>query len=181
MTVRPTEARDAQALAEIYAHAVLHGTGTFEETPPGPAEMESRRLRVTAHGLPHLAAERDGRVAGFAYAAPFRLRPAYRFVAETTVYVREDVQGRGVGRELMQAVTAACEAMGLRQLVALIGDSGNTASLGLHAAVGFRSVGVLEAVGFKHGRWLDAVWMQREINGGAAPAPSCSGLVLAET
>ena len=181
MSVRPTEPRDAEALAAIYAHAVLHGAGTFEETPPSSAEMEARRLGVAAHGLPHLVAERGGEVAGFAYAGVFRPRPAYRFTAETTVYVRDGVQGRGVGRELMEAVVAACEALGLRQLVALVGDSGNAASLGLHAAMGFRRTGVLQAVGFKHGRWLDAVWMQRDINAGDAEPPSCSGLVLAET
>ena len=181
MSVRATRPQDAEALAEIYAHAVLHGVGTFEESPPSPAEMEARRLRVAAQGLPHLVAERDGRVAGFAYAAPFRARPAYRFTAETTVYVRADMQGRGVGREMLGAVVEACEAMGLRQLLAVVGDSGNAASLGLHAAAGFRRVGVLEAVGFKHGRWLDAVCMQREINGGAALPPSGSGLVLSET
>ena len=181
MSVRATEPGDAEALAEIYAHAVLHGFGTFEETPPSPAEMEARRLGVAAHGLPHLVAERDGAVAGFAYAGVFRPRPAYRFTAETTVYMRDGVQGRGVGRELMEAVVAACEALGLRRLVALVGDSGNAASLGLHAAVGFRRMGVLQAVGFKHGRWLDAVWMQRDINAGAAEPPACSGLVLAET
>jgi phosphinothricin acetyltransferase len=181
VSVRPTQAGDAGALAEIYAHAVLHGSGTFEEAPPAPAEMESRRLRVIAHGLPHLVTERDGVVAGFAYAAPFRSRPAYRFTAETTVYVREGLKGRGVGRELLEAVVVACATLGLRQLVALVGDSDNTASLRLHAAAGFHRVGVLEAVGFKHGRWLDAVWMQREINGGDRAPPSSSGLLLEET
>ncbi len=181
MSVRPTAPGDADALAEIYAHAVLHGLGTFEETPPSAAEMEARRGRVADYGLPHLVAERDGAVAGFAYAAPFRSRPAYRFTAETTVYVRDGLQGRGVGREVLAAVVASCEALGMRQLTALVGDSGNAASLAVHAAVGFHRVGVLEAVGFKHGRWLDVVWMQRELNGGAGLAPSCSGLLLSET
>ena len=181
MSVRSTRPDDAEALAEIYAHAVLHGAGTFEEVPPSAAEMESRRGRVVPYRLPHLVAERDGAVAGFAYAAPLRPRPAYRFTAETTVYVRDGLKGRGVGRELMDAVVAGCADLGLRQLVALVGDSGNTASLRLHEAAGFRRVGVLEAVGFKHGRWLDAVWMQREINGGGGGAPSSSGLDLAES
>ncbi len=180
MSVRATAPRDAEALRDIYAHAVLHGAGTFEETPPSAPEMESRRLKVAAHGLPHLVAERGGAVAGFAYAAPFRPRPAYRFTVETTVYVRDGMQGRGVGRELMEAVADSCGALGLRQLVALVGDSGNASSLRLHEALGFRRAGVLQAVGFKHGRWLDAVWMQREINGGAAEPPACSGLVLSE-
>ena len=181
MSVRPSGPGDAEALAEIYAHAVLHGVGTFEEDPPSPAEMEARRRTVAKHGLPHLVAERDGAVAGFAYAGVFRPRPAYRFTAETTVYVRHGLQGRGVGRELLEAVVAACEALGLRQLVALVGDSDNAASLRVHAAAGFRRVGVIESVGFKHGRWLDAVWMQRDINGGASRPPTAAGLVLSET
>lgn len=180
MTVRATEPRDAEAVAAIYAHAVLHGVGTFEELPPSPQEMEARRLKVVSHGLPHLVAERDGRVAGFAYAGPFRPRPAYRFTAEDTVYVDPAMQARGVGRALLEAVVQTCGTLGLRQLVALIGDSGNGASLALHSAAGFHHVGVLRAVGHKHGRWLDAVWMQRELNGGASLAPDGSGLVLAE-
>ncbi len=181
MSLRATDASDAEDLAEIYAHAVLYGSGTFEEDPPSPSEMEARRRKVAAHGLPHLVAERDGVVAGFAYVSPFRPRPAYRFTVETTVYVRDGLGGRGVGRELLDGVVEACGALGLRQLVALVGDSGNIASLRLHEAAGFRRTGVLEAVGFKHGRWLDAVWMQREINGGGAVAPTSSGLVLSET
>lgn len=180
MTVRATEPRDAEAIAAIYADAVLHGVGTFEETPPPPAEMEARRLKVVAHGLPHLVAERDGQVAGFAYAGPFRPRPAYRFTAEDTVYVRPEMQGRGVGRALLEAVVDRCRSLGLRQLIALIGDSDNAGSIALHRVAGFHHVGVLSAVGYKHGRWLDAVWMQRELNGGAAIAPEGSGLVLAE-
>ena len=180
LTVRPTEPRDAEAVAAIYAHAVLHGVGTFEEAPPSPEEMEARRLRVVGHGLAHLVAERDGRVAGFAYAGPFRPRPAYRFTAEDTVYVRPEMQGRGVGRALLDAVVTDCANQGLRQLVALIGDSGNEGSVALHRAAGFHHVGVLRDVGRKHGRWLDAVWMQRELNGGGARAPDGSGLVLAE-
>ena len=180
MTVRPTEPRDAEAVAAIYAHAVLHGFGTFEEAPPPPGVMEVRRLKVVGHGLPHLVCERDGRVAGFAYAAPFRPRAAYRFTAEDTVYVAPDLQGRGVGRDLLHAMTAQCAALGLRQLVALIGDSGNAGSIALHTAAGFRHVGVLRGVGHKHGRWLDVVWMQRELNGGASLAPDGPGLLLAE-
>ena len=181
MSVRPTTAADAEDLAAIYAHAVLHGFGTFEEVPPSPSEMETRRARIAAHGLPHLVAEREGRVAGFAYASPFRPRPAYRFTAETTVYVRDGLQGRGVGRELLAGVVDACVAAGLRQLVALVGDSGNAASIGVHEALGFHRAGLLEAVGYKHGRWLDVVWLQRELDGGATRAPSGAGLVLAES
>ena len=180
MTLRSTEPRDADAIAAIYAHAVLHGVGTFEETPPAPSEMEARRLKVVGHGLPHVVVERDGRVAGFAYAGPFRPRPAYRFTAEDTVYVDPTMQGRGVGRELLEAVVENCRTLGLRQLVALIGDSGNAGSIALHRAAGFHHVGVLQAVGRKHGRWLDAVWMQRELDGGASHDPQGSGLVLSE-
>ena len=180
MTVRPTEPRDAEAVAAIYAHAVLHGVGTFEETPPSAEEMEARRRKVVQHALPHLVAERDGVVAGFAYAGPFRPRSAYRFTAEDTVYVHPDLQGRGVGRDLLKAVVESCGALGLRQLVALIGDSDNAGSIALHRAAGFHHVGVLRGVGYKHGRWLDVVWMQRELDGGLALAPEGSGLVLSE-
>lgn len=178
--IRPTRPDDAEALAAVYAPAVLHGLGTFEETPPGAAEMEARRRRVAAYGLPHLVAERDGVVAGFACASPFRPRPAYRYTAEDTVYVRPDMQGRGVGRELLEAVVAGCAGLGLRQLTALIGDSGNAGSIALHRACGFEVAGVLPAVGHKHGRWVDVVWMRRELNGGAAEPPEGFGLVLGE-
>ena len=181
MIVRPSAAADAAALTDVYADAVLHGLGTFEETPPTPAEMVRRRGRVVAHGLPHLVAEDGGRVLGFAYAAPFRPRPAYRFTAEDTVYVHPGAKGRGVGRALLQAVTDGCRARGLRQLVALIGDSGNAASIGLHAALGFEHAGTLPAVGFKHGRWVDVVWMRLALNGGDQGPPVSAGLDLQES
>lgn len=181
MAVRPTTAADAPALAAIYGEAVLHGLGTFEEEPPSPAEMELRRLRIARVGLPHLVAERGGRVAGFAYAGPFRPRPAYRYTVEDSVYVHPDAQGAGVGRELLAAVVAACGAAGLRSLVALVGDSGNTASIALHEALGFRRAGLLPAVGFKHGRWVDVVWLQRALNDGAATRPDVPGLQLSES
>ena len=176
--IRDTAPADAAALAEIYADAVLHGLGTFEEAPPSPAEMERRRGGVLRCGLPHLVAERDGRVAGFAYASPFRARPAYRFTAEDTVYVHPQAKGRGVGRELLQALVTRCEALGLRQLVAVVGDSGNAGSIGLHAALDFEHAGVLPALGFKHGRWVDVVLMSRALNGGSTRPPDSSGLVL---
>ena len=179
--IRATGPGDAVALAEIYADAVRHGLGTFEEEPPLPSEMEARRARATAFGLPHVVAERDGRVLGFAYASPFRPRPAYRFTAEDTVYVHPAAKGQGVGRELLSAVIDDCGALGLRRLVALVGDSGNTASIRLHEALGFERAGVLPAVGFKHGRWVDVVWLQRELNGGAQSMPDAEGLVLRET
>ena len=178
--IRPTEGRDAAALAEIYGDAVLHGAGTFEEAPPSPAEMEARRLRVVALGLPHLVAEAEGQVLGFAYAGPFRWRAAYRYTAEDSVYVRPQAKGRGVGRALLSALVGACETRGLRQLVALIGDAENVASIGLHAAQGFEHCGLLPAVGFKHGRWLDVVWMRRALNGGDVRPPDAPGLSLDE-
>ncbi len=181
MAVRPTTAEDAPALAAIYGEAVLHGLGTFEEDPPSPAEMELRRARIARFGLPHLVAERGGRVAGFAYAGPFRPRPAYRYTVEDSVYVHPDAQGTGVGRELLTAVVAACEAAGLRRMVALVGDSGNAGSVALHEALGFERAGFLPAVGFKLGRWVDVVWLQRALNGGAATSPDALGLQLLES
>lgn len=181
MIVRATVAEDAAGLAEVYADAVRHGLGTFEETPPSPAEMDRRRARLARHRLPHLVAEDAGRVLGFAYAAPFRPRPAYRYTAEDTVYVHPDAKGRGVGRALLGEVVEGCRARGLRQLTALIGDSGNAASIGLHAALGFEPAGRLPAVGFKHGRWVDVVWMRLALNGGDSTAPMGEGLDLQES
>jgi phosphinothricin acetyltransferase len=157
---------------------VLHGFGTFEETPPTPEEMERRRAAIAAHGLPYLVAEDAGRVLGFAYAGPFRPRAAYRYTVEDSVYVAPDAVGRGVGRTVLSAVLTACEALRLRQVVAVIGDSGNVGSIGLHRALGFEHAGVGKSFGFKHGRWVDIVWMQKAINGGDAQPPDAAGLTL---
>ncbi|WP_293675749.1 GNAT family N-acetyltransferase [uncultured Phenylobacterium sp.] len=181
MIIRAAEPGDAAALAAIYGHAVLEGFGTFEETPPSPAEMEARRAAVAARGLPYLVAEADGQVLGFAYAAPFRTREAYRFTLEDSVYVAPDAVGRGVGRAVLRAVVAACEALGVRQLVAVIGDSGNAASIGLHRSLGFAPAGVGRSFGFKHGRWVDVVWMQKSINGGDEHPPDGPGVDLSGT
>ena len=178
MIVRPSAAGDADALAAIYGHAVLHGFGTFETVPPDAAAMNGRREAIQAYGLPHLVAEDAGAVLGFAYAGPFRPRPGYRFTAEDSVYVAPEAQGRGVGRALLEPVLAACEAYGLRQVVAVIGDSGNAASIGLHRALGFEHQGVGRSFGFKHGRWVDIVWMQKALNGGDTRAPDAEGLQL---
>jgi phosphinothricin acetyltransferase len=178
MLIRAAMASDADVLAAIYGHHVLHGFGTFEETPPSPAEMDKRRQAIVVHGLPYLVAEAGGRVLGYAYAAPFRARAAYRFTVEDSVYVAADAAGKGVGRGLLSAVLQACEALGLRQVLAVIGDSGNAASIGLHRALGFEMCGTGKSVGFKHGRWLDIVWMQRALNGGDASAPEEPGLTL---
>ncbi|HEX5264794.1 MAG TPA: GNAT family N-acetyltransferase [Phenylobacterium sp.] len=178
MIIRSATQADAAALAAIYGDAVLHGFGTFEEEPPSPAEMEQRRRAIADRGLPYLVAELDGRVLGFAYAGPFRPRAAYRYTLEDSVYVAPEAAGKGVGRAVLSAVIEACEALGIRQLMAVIGDSGNSASIGLHRALGFEHTGVGRSVGFKHGRWVDIVHMQRALNGGDSLAPSGPGVTL---
>ena len=176
--IRTARPDDADALAAIYGHHVRHGFGTFEEDPPPPAEMERRRAAIADLGLPYLVAEADGRVLGFAYAGPFRQRLAYRYTLEDSVYIAPDAIGKGVGRAVLSAVIAACETLGVRQLVAVIGDSGNAASIGLHTTLGFRRVGVGESFGFKHGRWVDIVWMQKSLNGGNETRPTGPGARL---
>ncbi|MDB5460413.1 MAG: hypothetical protein JWO72_2154 [Caulobacteraceae bacterium] len=178
MIVRPATSADAEAMAEIYGHNALHGAGTFEEAPPTPQEMAARLQTVQARGLPWVVVEDEGRVLGFAYAGPYRLRSAYRYTAEDSVYVAPGAQGRGVGRAALQRVIEACEAMGLRRLVAVIGDSANAGSVNLHRSLGFLPVGTLPDVGYKHGRWLDVVLMSRPLNGGSASAPGEGGLDL---
>lgn len=178
MIVRAATADDAEALAAIYGHHVRHGLGTFEEEPPSPAEMETRRAAVAARGLPYLVAEDAGKVVGFAYAGPFRPRQAYRYTLEDSVYIAPEAIGKGVGRAVLSAVIAACEAIGVRQLVAVIGDSGNAASIGLHRSLGFVDAGVGKSFGFKHGRWVDIVWMQKALNGGDETPPDTPGVRL---
>ncbi len=178
LTIRPAAPADMAALAEIYGHHVRHGFGTFEEVPPSAAELDGRREAIVARGLPYLLAEDQGRVLGFAYAGPFRLRAAYRYTVEDSVYVAPDAQGRGVGRAVLSAVIEACEAIGIRQVVAVIGDSGNAGSIGLHRSLGFTHKGVGEGFGYKHGRWVDIVWMQKALNGGTGREPDAPGLVL---
>ena len=172
MIVRPSTPDDAQALADIYGHHVLTGFGTFEEVPPDADEMARRRMTLVDQGLPHLVAEAGGRVLGFAYAGAFRPRAAYRYTLEDSVYVAPDAVGQGVGRALLSAVIAACEDLGCHQLVAVIGDSGNAASIGLHTALGFTRSGLGEGFGYKHGRWVDIVWMQKALNGGTGSTPA---------
>ncbi len=176
MIIRPAQARDDDALAEIYGHAVLHGFGTFEADPPPPDEMARRRDNIQARGLPYLVAEAEGRVLGFAYAGPFRPRHAYRYTVEDSVYVAPDAAGLGVGRAVLSAVLAACEALGVRQVVAVIGDSQNVGSIGLHRSLGFEDVGVSKGLGFKHGRWVDIVHMQKALNGGVGADPVGPGV-----
>ena len=178
MIVRPATEADAEDLAAIYGDAVLHGFGTFEEVPPAPADMDGRRRAIQDRGLPYLVADEGGQVLGFAYAGPFRPRAAYRYTLEDSVYVAPDAKGKGVGRVVLTAVIAACEALGVRQLMAVIGDSGNSASIGLHLALGFEQTGVGRSVGFKHGRWVDIVHMQKPLNGGHSREPTGAGVKL---
>ena len=163
LRIRPAEAGDAAALAAVYAPHVLEGFGTFEEAPPDAAEMAARLAAVQADGLPWLVAELDGAVSGYAYASLFRSRAAYRVSVEDSIYVAAQAQGRGVGRALLQALIEVCAGQGRTTMAAVIGDSANTASLRLHEALGFRHAGVLADMAYKHGRWLDVVFMQRDL------------------
>jgi L-amino acid N-acyltransferase YncA len=176
MIVRGATADDAAALAAIYGHAVLHGFGTFETVPPDAGWMDARRREVQGYGLPYLVADDAGQVLGYAYAGPFRPRPGYRYTVEDSVYVAPEAQGRGVGRAVLSAALAACEAFGVRQVAAVIGDSQNLASINLHRSLGFVDAGVGKSFGFKHGRWVDIVWMQKSLNGGDQTAPDTPGV-----
>lgn len=169
--LRDARESDMPAVQAIYAHHVIHGTASFELEPPTLEQMLQRRADICANGLPYLVAERDGEVVGYAYATPYRPRPAYRFTVEDSVYVREGMAGFGIGHALLAAVIQHCTASGRRQMVAIIGNSENSASIRLHTRLGFRQVGVFESVGFKHGRWLDTVIMQRELGEGASATP----------
>ncbi|HWP60612.1 MAG TPA: GNAT family N-acetyltransferase [Candidatus Acidoferrales bacterium] len=159
--VREATEADMPAVHRIYSYHVLHGFGSFEEEPPSVAELKRRRREVLRRGLPYLVAELNGTVVGYSYGTLFRTRSAYRYTVEDSVYVDRDFGGRGIGRALLQALIARCEAGPWRQMVAVIGDSRNLASIGLHESLGFRVVGTLKSVGFKHGRWVDSVLMQR--------------------
>ncbi len=163
MIVRDSRPEDAPAIQAIYGWHVLNGLASFEETPPSVEEMASRRSSVLALGYPHLVAEDAGQVVGYSYASLYRTRSAYRFTVEDSVYVRHDIVARGIGRALLSELIARCEKLDVHQMIAVIGDSENRASIGLHAALGFRTVGVLQSVGFKHGRWVDSVLMQRTL------------------
>ena len=161
--VRSSIDADMAAIRTIYAHDVLHGTASFDEEPPDLAETARRWQSALAANLPHLVAVDGNRVVGFAYASPFRPRPAYRFTVESTVYVAVDAQRRGIGRALMARLIADTRAADKRQMIAAIGDSANVASIGLHAALGFVHAGTYRAVGFKFDRWLDVVLMQKTL------------------
>ena len=159
------------AVQVIYSHHVLHGLATFEEIPPDTAEMRARRAHVLALGLPFLVAEQAGRVVGYAYASTYRARPAYRFCIEDSVYIADGLAGQGIGSRLLEALIAACERGPWRQMLAVIGDSANAGSVALHRRMGFEMVGTFRSVGFKLGRWVDTVLMQRALGEGKRTPP----------
>lgn len=177
LAVRAATDDDLAPITAIYAEQVLHGTGTFELEPPDVAEMGRRLAEVHARDLPWLVAERGGRVIGYAYCAPFRLRPAYRYCVEVSVYIDAVARGQGVGRVLLDALVDDARAKGLRQMLAVIGDSANQGSIALHAACGFESAGIWRAVGWKFERWIDVVLMQLELDPARRP-PTAPGLKL---
>jgi phosphinothricin acetyltransferase len=169
--IRAATPADAEAIATIYAHHVLHGTATFEEVAPDAGEIARRQAEITGRGVPYVVAKADGRLLGYAYAGPLRPRSAYRYTLEDSVYLDPAATGLGLGRRLLERLIADATAIGARQLVAVIGDSGNAASIALHARAGFARVGTLRSVGFKFGRWLDTVEMQRPLGDGDATLP----------
>jgi L-amino acid N-acyltransferase YncA len=163
VSVRPATPADIPAITRIYAHAVLHGTASFEIEAPDEAEMARRHRELVEGGFPYFAAEVEGRLVGFAYAGRYRPRPAYRFSVEDSIYVDPGAQRRGVGRMLLERLVTEAADRGFRQMIAVIGDSAQAASIELHRAAGFRMVGTIESVGYKFGRWLDSVIMQRAL------------------
>jgi len=171
ISIRPAGANDLTAITRIYDDAVRHGTASFEIDPPDQDEMTRRFKALRDGGFPYLVAEIAGAVAGYAYAGPYRARPAYRFTVEDSIYVAADMHRRGIGRKLLDRLIAEAEQRGFRQMIAVIGDSDQPGSIALHAAAGFRIVGTLAAVGFKLDRWLDSVLMQRALGNGATTDP----------
>jgi L-amino acid N-acyltransferase YncA len=163
MDIRACTVADLDGVQAIYAHHVRTGFGTFEEVPPSVVELRQRFEALASHDFPFLVAVIDGRIAGYAYAGPFRPRAAYRHTCESSVYVAADAQRRGVGRELMLRVIGECQRLGKQQMLAVIGDSANAASIGLHSALGFERVGIFKNIGFKFSRWVDVVLMQRAL------------------
>jgi len=172
VTLRPSASTDVPFITAIYAHHVLHGTASFETEPPSIADMQNRRADIVHRGLPYLIAERDGAVLGYAYAGPYRPRAAYWNAVEDSVYVRPDAVGQRIGRLLLTELVKRCTGLGLRQMVAVVGDSGSVASIRLHESLGFRLIGVLRAVGYKHGRWLDSLLLQRALGEGDDTPPA---------
>ena len=171
IVIRPSREGDIAEIAAIYRHHVLHGLASFEEIPPGPDEVAVRRRNILTRGLPYLVAERSGRVLGYCYAAPYRSRSAYRFTLEDSIYIDNAEVGRGLGRALLATLLDRCTELGYRQMVGVIGGGDTWPSIRLHAALGFVRIGTLPAVGFKFGRWVDVVLMQRALGSGATTAP----------
>ncbi len=169
--IRPAAAGDVAAITRIYGEEVAHGTATFEIEPPSEAEMARRLQALLAGNYPYFVAERAGVVAGYAYAGPYHARPAYRWSVEDSIYLAPEFRRQGLGRLLLARLIAEAEARGFRQMIAVIGDAANAASIAVHAAAGFRHIGAVQSVGFKHGRWLDTVLMQRPLGGGDAVPP----------
>ena len=172
LEIRAATAADLPAITEIYDHAVRHGTATFELIPPDLAEMTRRFQALMDGGFPYFVAVLEGRVAGYAYAGPYRPRPAYRFAVENSVYLQPAIHRRGIGQQLLQRLISECEARGFRQMIAVIGDSANAGSIGVHKKCGFQMIGTHPSVGFKFGRWLDTVTMQRALGDGASTVPA---------
>mgnify|MGYP003707199537 CR=1 FL=1 len=171
LEIRPTLDADLPAITTIYEHAVRHGTATFELVPPDLAEMTRRYRALMDGGYPYFVAVLDGRVAGYAYAGAYRPRPAYRFTVENSIYLDPSSHRRGIGLQLLQRLILECEARGFRQMIAVIGDSANAGSVGVHTRTGFKMIGTHPNVGLKFGRWLDTVMMQRDLGEGASTVP----------
>jgi len=171
VAIRPATFADIPVITRIYAHAVQTGTASFELSPPDDAEMTARMKAVLDEKFPYFVAESDGAVAGYAYASFYRTRPAYRFTVEDSVYVAPDMQRRGIGTALLEKLIEACTALGFRQMIAVIGDSDQAASIGMHRACGFQDAGNLRNIGWKFGRWLDTPMMQLALGPGATTAP----------
>ena len=169
--IRSSRDDDVPAIAAIYGHHVLHGVASFEDVAPDAAEMARRRNDIVTRGFPYLVAERGGGVVGYCYAGPYRARIGYRFTVEDSIYIHPDEVGRGIGRVLLAEVIEDVTARGYRQMIAVIGGSETVASIRLHAALGFNQIGLFPAIGFKFGRWIDSVYMQRALGPGEATLP----------
>lgn len=171
MNLRPAAAPDLPAIHAIYSHHVLHGLASFEEVPPSLEEMGRRQAEVVGIGLPYLVAEEAGVLLGYGYCSLYRTRSAYRYTLEDSIYIRQGMQGKGVGKTLLGELIRTCESLNYRQMVAVIGDSANAASIGLHASLGFLRVGILRSTGYKFGRWVDSMLMQRPLGSGDGTKP----------
>ena len=171
MLIRAAQPQDLAVITAIYDHAVRHGTASFELEPPNETEMTRRYDTLRRGGYPYLVAEIDGELLGYAYAGPYRARPAYHWSVEDSIYIAQRSHRRGIGRALIERLIAEAEAAGFRQMIAVIGDSANTGSIELHRCAGFRMVGTFDNVGFKFGRWLDSVLMQRPLGAGSTTDP----------